>query len=453
MTGQSRGNGSDFNMALMKLKDLTTEDLFRLYFDYACRLVTWDLEACKPYRDLYIGDFDYRCVLTEDTAYQVALASCPQGTGFNVIPLELPAPGTRVVTHLTGLPTGSPLLDADPGEYLNGDSQFATAPRRNYNSVSQRSSRGFRMGYVALMEDGTRRYFSDDKVYCQGTARVTEDYAMTMPEGVSKLWLVVSPALKNYIKHKWDDNINADDMWPYQVKFEGTDIGNRALVYAAPTLDKRKIADATFTYDVTFPVDANGYSGAVVTISGRAAATLGTAFQLQPTSIADKMQAWSSQGPANNKIMFYAVNADGSFVQRGSTANGYGHWFNANGQVSDYASGYVFSEFYPTQLAFQLGQYPGKNSNGKTYTIRQALRYRKNASEQATATFVFNITVGPSQSLSLRSIDYTDPTADAIEVLPASPSVSPDVYYDLQGHRVSTPTSGIYLYKGKKVVK
>ena len=427
MKNQVNGTASDFNQALMALKGLSVRDLYKLYFDYACRCATWDIDACAPYRQPYIGNFEYRCVLVDDgesadataagaalqsPTYQVALASCPQGTGFNVIPLQLPAAGTEVKTTLTGLVVGAPLLDADPGEYYNGDSRYETASLRRYINGGPRASRGFRMGYVALMEDGTRRYFAEDSIYCQGAMQTTADYTMTMPEGVSQLWLVISPALKTYVTHRWDDTIDKDDMWPYRFSLEGTDISTSAVVYATPTLDGRDIADCTLTYDVAFPRDTQTYSGASVAVSGRAAATLGTAFQLETASISTKMQTWSSQGPANGRIMFYAVKPDGTLANSGSTANGYGHWFNASGNVCAYASGYVYSEFLPSSLTFYLGQYPGRCAEGKSYTVRQALRYRKNPKEYAQANFIFNITVGGSSATtSLRSIDYQNPDA------------------------------------------
>lgn len=452
MTGQSRGNGSDFNQALMKLKNLSARDLYKLYFDYACRLATWDLDVCKPYRDPFIGDFNYRCVLTPDGEYQVALASCPQGTGFNVIPLEVPEAGTEVKTSLTGLNVGAALLDDDPGEYLNGETSFVKSEQRNYVNGGPRGSRGFRMGYVALMQDGTRRYFSEDSVYCQGTGVKTEDYAFTVPQGVSRLWLVISPALKNYFTHKWDDTIERDDMWPYRFSLTGTDIGSEALVYVKPALDGRTIADATFTYDISFPCDAQLYSGASVVVSGRAAATLGTAFQLDASTLGSKMQAWDSRGPSNGKVMLYAVNPDGSLAQSGSTANGYGHWFDAQGVVSSYTNGYIYSEFSPQVLYFNIGQYPGKCANGHTYTVRQALKYRKNARQSATATFVFNVTLGPSAQVRLRSIDYTNPDADGIRAARLERDNRPIAVYDLQGRCLAAPQKGVNIVDGHKVV-
>lgn len=442
----------DFNQVLMDYKQLSVRDLYKLYFDQACRLVTWDLDVCKPYRNNYIGDFTYRCALTADGRYQVALASCPQGTGFNVIPLQVPEAGTDITTHLTGLRPNAALADADPGEYLDGNSQYSKYGQRHYIMGGSRTDRGFRMGYVALMKDGSRRYFSEDSVYCQGASIVTEDYSMTVPEGVSQLWLVVSPALKHYTQHKWDEKIDADDMWPYQLQFEGTDIGARATVYASPTIDGRDISDVTYTYDVTFPRDTQGYSGASVSVSGQAAATLGTAFQMQNTDIASKMQNYSSSGPSNGRVMFYAVNPDGQLAKSGSTANGYGHWFDKSGKVCAYSSGYVYSEFNASSLVFTLGQYPGKCANGSKYTIRQALRYKKAAGEEAVATFVFNITIGSTASVTLQSIDYDDPTLGIERLENSEKHFENTAIYDLSGRRVSQPTRGIYIQNGRKFV-
>ena len=444
----------DFNQSLMALKGLSVRDLYKLYFDYACRCATWDFDACAPYRAPYIGDFGYRCVLTDDGDYQVALASCPQGTGFNVIPLQVPAAGTEVTTHLTALAVGASLLDQDPGQYLDGDTRFVTSDNRHYINGGARASRGFRMGYVALMQDGERRYFSEDSIYGQGTKNnVTEDYSFTVPEGTSQLWLVISPALKTYVQHKWDESINGDDMWPYRFSLEGTDIGARATVYAAPTLDGRSIGDVSYTYDVSFPVDAVGYSGTTATVSGQALATLGTAFQLELDKIASKMQAWSSQGPSNGRIMLYAVNPDGTLAQSGSTANGYGHWFDASGTVCPYANGYVYSELATGNWTFYLGQYPGRSAEGSSYTVRQALRYRKNAREYAQANFTFNITVGGNApSVSLRTIDYANPDTEGIQATQTDGQKDSSEVYDLLGHRLNEPQRGLNIIDGRKVV-
>ncbi|MCI5506740.1 MAG: DUF6055 domain-containing protein [Prevotella sp.] len=52
-----------------------------------------------------MGQFEYRCSKLADGNYQVALASCPQSTGFNVIPLQTAPAGTTVPPRSQHLPT------------------------------------------------------------------------------------------------------------------------------------------------------------------------------------------------------------------------------------------------------------------------------------------------------------------------------------------------------------
>jgi hypothetical protein len=155
--------------------------------------------------------------------------------------------------------------------------------------------------------------------------------------------------------------------------------------------------------------------------------------------------------------MFYPCNPkDGSIVKKESTANGYGHWFNASGSVSDWASGYVYSEMNASSLTFTLGQYPGKCKNGNDYTISQALVYKKSATEQATARFVFRIHLAAGQkSYELAAIDYNAPTAINENVKVNSEKwVAATGWYTLQGHLLNgKPTAkGVYINCGKKVV-
>ncbi len=41
----------------------------------------------------------------------------------------------------------------------------------------------------------------------------------------------------------------------------------------------------------------------------------------------------------------------------------------------------------------QLGQYPSRSKDGDQYTIKQALKYTKNATESAQLTLIFNIRI------------------------------------------------------------
>ncbi len=456
MTGQSKGNGSDFSEALMALKELSANDLYKMYFDYACHLVTWDIDACKPYRENYIGDFRYAASAIADSTYQVAYSSCPQGTGFNVIPLQLKPAGTQINTHFTAMRPLSKLAEADPREYHNGDG-FVKLPdtRTTYNGQNS-SYRGFRLGYVVLKEDGTREYFSEDEVYCTGSGEKSVDYGFTVPEGAKKIWLVVSPALNKYIRHKWDENIANDDQWPYYFKLSGTDIGSSAIVYSPIIIDGRPIGNIDIEYNVSIPA-RNSYEGTAFYVSGMALATFGTAYQMPDpaTDVDAYITEWSSSSPAEGTCKFYACNPKSGYVTSGgsTTSEKYGHWFNAAGTRCNYSDSgaSLFSVFMPSLMAFNIGQYPNKLKVGDTYRIAQALRYKKDGIIRK-ATFYFNINItADTESSELASIKYEDPTGvDTIEA--EDTTEGDDNWYSLDGRTYTEKPQqkGIYLNKKKK---
>ena len=449
----------DFNQVLMDLKGLSVEDLYRLHFDFAMHAVTYDIKACKPYLDEgYIGYFRYAASEIADSTYQVAYSSCPQGTGFNVIPLQLKPAGTEISTKFTALSPYANLAEADPVEYHNGDYIVHLANKTKYNGIST-INRGFRLGYVVLKTDGTREYISNDEVVCTGTGTKSYDFGFTVPENAKQIWLVVAPALKNYIQHKWDNNVSNDDQWPYYFKLSGTDIGSKAIVYSPVTIDDRPVSDITLEYNVSFPARTNGdHSGTSLTVSGKALAALGTAFQMSnPSSdINNCIRAWSTSAPEEGTCKFYACNPQNGLISnQGSTANGYGHWFSKQGTRTTYgSSAYVYSEFYPSSMTFMLGQYPGNLKAGDTYRIAQALRYKKDG-KIAKATFYFNITITDgSTGAELSSIDYKIPTGIETIEADADGQSTDDAWYTIGGARLTgKPTApGIYIQGKKKIL-
>ena len=407
-------NVKDFNQVLMDYKGLSVEQLYRLHFDFAMHAVTYDLDAPSPYlvspymSNNYIGKFNYNKVKLGTAKYQVAYSSCPQSTGFNVIPLNVPSTGTTITTKFTALAPGCTLADGDPAEYLNGESVYASSGRTSYNTAVNANTRGFRIGYVCLLNDGTRVYYDDNTRHCTGTGTKTENVTYEVPANVQKMWLVVSPTPSTYIQHQWDENYANDDQWPYQLEFVNTDILGES------TIDGRDIADCTITYNVTLKPDDSGHSGTTITINGSDLATIGTAFQLESDEIFSKLVTYSSSGPSNGQIMNYAANADGSLQSAAGNTNGFfGHWFNTSGTVVAYANGYVFAEGSKDTKSITIGQYPGKNQNGATRTIREAFRYKDNNGNTATAYMVFNITFSSSatnNNATIASIDYTAPS-------------------------------------------
>ncbi len=438
------GKGVDPNQSYMSLQGINSDALYLEYFHYAMKMATVDLDVAREEADKYYNSLRFDYVSLGGTKHQVTYSSCPQSTGFNIIPLNVPKAGTEISTIFTSLPNGAALPQGDAKQYFDGD-KFTTVNKTTYNSISNYSKRGFHLGYVALKNDGSREYLYDEKVYCTGSdanAEVSCKVSCVVPEGTKRLFLVVSPSPTEYIQHKWDTDITNDDQWPYTVEFTNTNI------FGAANINNGPISDVTINYDVYFPASSSVYVGTNIKVDGAAASLLGTAFQMQAASVGGLMTEWNNAGPADGKAMFYAVDANGAINNAASTANGYGHWFDASGNRSAYASGYVFSEFDANSLTFSLGQYPGKTKNGDNYTIRQAIRYKK-GNETAVATFVFNIHITSSRTgydVDVNENDNENGGNTNVQET-VSEAVYPVEYYSISGARLSSPQRGLNIVK------
>lgn len=445
----------DFNQGLMRLMEWKPEELFRRYYDYASRCATWDFDVAKSYRNQYVGDFEYRAVRTAERTYQVAAASAPQTSGFNIIPLTLPAAGAEITAHFTALKPTANLADGDPAEMLNGESQFAAINKKTYPSQGKDNQKGFRLGFVALLKDGTRQYLHADSVYCRGTGEQTADVTATLPANVSKLWMIVTPAPTAYNAHKWDDNpLTGDYIWPYSISFDGTDIlttTGKATIYKSTHIEEAAVHDITFDYKVQLPTSSN-YATTPVTLTDEVQEALAYAFQMQPNQIAASLVTWSDSGPAVGKIMYCTANDEG--VQQnvpGSNTNAeYGHWFKADGGLVPWGTeSVVFVDFAPGELTFHTGYHPTSARHGATYTVTPAFFYRADADTYALARFRLRVTTGGTSQGKVELLQITD----GIEGMSDVRCQMSDVRcYDLSGRR-STPTkSGIHVINGRKVV-
>lgn len=334
--------------AYMRITGISTQQFNEEIYDAATRFVTWDLDAIRDIGADYIGAQTYKSTMLDDGSYQVTYDRCPGTTGYNVIRLSVPAAGTEIATEFTGMVNAS-----------------------GFNHVEAPGRAGWRYGYVALLEGGSRVYGDMN----QGTNNTV---SFTVPENCSKLWFVVTGAPDTYAPHPWDDDESNDDQWPYKVKFTNTDLyGNIPIDETQPP------ADVTLTYDISFPYSADTYPGTSVVLD-EDLADLAQAFVLQPNEIANEM---------DGSITFHAVESDGSLNSE-TTANGYGHWFDANGDVSAWGSNArVYAEYDATAFKFDIGQYPGQCAPGDQYTIKQALVYEYEPGQTVQATFVFNITI------------------------------------------------------------
>ena len=96
---------------------------------------------------------------------------------------------------------------------------------------------------------------------------------------------------------------------------------------------------------------------------------------------------------------FIAIGANSSVTANTTTSTSsstvFGHWFNSAGNVCGYDnSAYIFAEFRPATFKCYVGQYPGHLQKGKTYTIKQGVRYKpKSSSKYYTVTYIVNVKV------------------------------------------------------------
>ena len=364
---------ADANEVFMDLMGYDANQLYKEYFDYAMKMATLDLDT--------------------------------------------------ISTNFVSLKNQSLLADGDPAQYYDGDSRYVDSGKLRYNNIgaTDYKTRGFRLGYVALMKDGTRLYSSEDSVYCTGTSAL-KNYEcttqFTVPENVKALWMVVVPAPTKYFQHKWNEDIGDDDQWPYTVEFTNTNIKGAPVI-----IDGMDIADATIVYDVSIPKSANSYGSAIVMVEGDAASVLGTAFQMQPADMEKHLVSWTSKGPSDGQVMFYALDSDSEIINANSTANGYGHWFNEAGNRCDWGSGYIFSEYISGYLAFQVGQYPGRLTVGKTYKVAQAFKYKK-GDKEALVKFIFNVKCKSSSTT--EDYELVSASLDNVEPLPLPGDVDGD---------------------------
>jgi hypothetical protein len=334
--------------AYMRMTGITVSQLNDEVYDAATKFVTWDLDAIRENGKDFIGKQTFKYTTLEDGSYQVSYDRCPGTTGYNVIPLNVPEAGTEISTAFTGMTNTT-----------------------GFNTVDAKRS-GWRYGYVALLDNGTR-------VYGDMNQGQTNDVKFTVPAGTSQLWFVVTGAPNTYLPHPWDEEEENDDQWPYKVKFTNTDIlGN--IVFDGTEVHH----DVTLIYNVEFPFSASAYPGKSLTIPQADMVKLAKAFVLQPSDIASKL---------DGAVKFYAVESNGT-LNANRTANGHGHWFDANGNVIAWsANAMVFSEFTAPTWTFALGQYPSHCTPGTTYTVKQALVYEYEVGKKAQATFVFNVKI------------------------------------------------------------
>ncbi len=326
-------------------------------WEYAARCATWDFSSVvvnldesgnvareAPIRDFgeaYIGKLGW---VSEDDGggwQRVAYVRAPEATGFNIIRLKVPEAGS-VTTEFEGLPGAS------------GYNKF----------TADKADAGWYLGYVALKADGTRVY--SEPVFVG--AELKGSASWNVPEGAEKLWLAVACTPTKYYGHSWDEDDTNDVQWPYRIRLSG------CKLYGTLEFDGTETPhDVEIVKDVDVAA-ADGYAGPAVAFDDDDFEAIGMAFVKQPAEIASMIAA-DRANYKSGKVWFGALQTDGT-ISYNYTANGYGFWFDPEGNVTPWGgSPTVYTEYSPASWTFQLGTHPGSVSPGETYTIRPVFVY------------------------------------------------------------------------------
>lgn len=181
--------GEDPAMTYMRLTGLSQEQFNdEMWHNYA-RLVNWDIDRVRDYTRGYTDIWHTDLVDADGGWKRVAPGNAPENYGFNVIPVDVPAPGKTVTVDFRG-----------------------EAGRKGYYTLN-RNKAGWRYGLVAIDSKGGAIYGDMEK------ARNGKVSFMTPAEGgIEKLWLVVMGAPTEHWRNVDGHDNPGDAQWPYSIK-------------------------------------------------------------------------------------------------------------------------------------------------------------------------------------------------------------------------------------------
>lgn len=357
-------NGNDYGK--------TREELI----DYAMRMATYDIAGAREYASGSQNMYDPHFVKNGNGEYQIAYDNCPGATGFNVIPLTVPANGGEVKVNFRGLGYGEALVDGDMSSIEDGDGNAIGKPSR-YNAVGGAENMGWRYGFVTLK--GEERSYSNVGKDANGTL------SFNVAAGVDYLFLVVQGSPEVYMSHGWDEDETNDPQFPYAITLEGTELAN----YSEPVIASYKEENGVLVGTLSMPVNANDgdwiagsydiAEKAVCDFFGLDAASIASAI-VQP--VVDEKQV-AQEG----KIVVFNEEADGSLSDM-PTAN-VGYWLDKNGNAVKWGNNQVvYYEINGSVMTLgKLGSEAGVA--GETITMRPVFVYTKDGATKMLR-FVIN---------------------------------------------------------------
>jgi len=169
-------------------------------WESAARFASWDIPALKSRGAAYILSRPQpRFRNMGNNVWRIDSLACPENYGHNIIRLNTPTTTQTVVVNFEGL-----------------------AGIDGYRKLNLNAA-GWRVGFVALLRDGSRVYGNVHSVsMANNGGKVSVSFQS--PANCERLWFVVSGAPTVHWRHAWDDNDANDEQWPYQVSFINTNL-------------------------------------------------------------------------------------------------------------------------------------------------------------------------------------------------------------------------------------
>lgn len=171
-------------------------------YDCAARFASWDIQSLRSYGQNAIASRPQPKMNRSDDNYWIIDPSvCLENYGHNIIQLNVPSKGGTVTAFFEG--------------------KIGTDGYRKISMIRG----GWRYGFVALQKDGTRVYGDINSGSYKALSGNSKDtVTFECPANCSRLWFVVTGAPSTHWRHPWDDNDTNDEQWPYQVKFNNTNL-------------------------------------------------------------------------------------------------------------------------------------------------------------------------------------------------------------------------------------
>lgn len=186
--------------AYKRITNITQEEFNDQMYDCASRFVTWDIPVLKAKGANYIGARP-QPVLNNvgDDFWMIDPDYCVENYGHNIIKLNVPSNGDSVKVYFQG--------KAGAEGYLKKNIIYA----------------GWRFGFV-MQDLGGKVSYSEMKSAKMSKNGGEESLTFACPKNCMRLWLVVTGAPSVHWRHAWDDDDSNDEQWPYQVKFQNTNL-------------------------------------------------------------------------------------------------------------------------------------------------------------------------------------------------------------------------------------